>query len=146
MPDLARWLNGVFYELYPNLPWCKTDRDGLLRLLDNQRPGYLSRAKGRTWSICTNEKGNTSSNNLFCLMSSLIAGCMYTELAGSYIFGGWTLDVASGLPRAAAVVTGSLDSTLTVSREFERGEVTIGFYPWGGRQSCAFETLQSKGR
>ena len=146
MPGLARYLNGIFYELYPNFPWGKTDRDGLLRLLENQSPGFLTPAKGRTWSICTNEKGNASSNNLFCLMSSLIAGCMYTELAGSYLFNGWSLDISTGAPQGAAVVAGSLDSTLTVSRKFERGEVTISFYPWGGREGVAFEALQSKDR
>jgi hypothetical protein len=136
--ELARYMNGIFYELYPNNPWGKTDRDGLLRLLENQRDGYLSKAKGRTWSLCTNERGNANDNNIFCLLSSLAADCMYTEMQGSYIFSGWTLDVDPGAPTGPAAIEGSMDSTLTVRRPFENGEVKLSFYDTGRRQEYAF--------
>jgi hypothetical protein len=136
---LARRLNGIFYELYPNNPWGKTDRSGLLRLLENQQPGYLTPAKGRTWSVCTNEKGNANYNNIFCLLSSLIAGCMYTELEGAYLFSGWTLDVDAGAPAGPATTEGALDSTLTVRRPFQNGEVRLSFYDTGRREEYVFE-------
>jgi hypothetical protein len=135
---LAHYMNGIFYELYPNNCWSWTDRDGLLRLLDNQRDGYLSKAKGRTWSLCTNERGNANSNNIFCLLSSLVAGCLYTEMQGSYVFSGWTLDVEPGTPTGPAVIEGSVDSTLTVRRPFANGEVKISFYDTGRRLEYAF--------
>jgi hypothetical protein len=136
--ELAHYLNGVFYELYPNNCWSWTDRDGLLDLLDNQRAGYLSKAKGRTWSLCTNEKGNANGNNMFCLLSSLVAGCLYTEMQGSYEFSGWTLDVEPGTPTGPASIEGSLDSVLTVRRPFEKGEVKLSFYDTGRRLEYAF--------
>lgn len=136
--DLAGLLNGIFYELFPNNPWYGTDRSGLLRLLENHRPGYLRPARGRIWSVCTNEKGTVSANNMFCLLSSLLAGCMYTELEGSYIFTGWTLDVDPGAPLGATAVEGALDSILTVWRPFENGEVRMSFLPTGRRESAAF--------
>jgi len=136
---LAGWLNGIFYELYPNNPWGWTDRAGLLSLLDNQRAGYLAKAKGRTWSVCTNERGNASGNNMFCLLSSLLAGCMYTEMQGSYTFSGWTLDVQSGAPVGAAAIEGKMDSILTVKRAFDNGEVRISFYDTGRREQYLFE-------
>ena len=137
--ELARYMNGIFYELYPNNPWGKTDRDGLLRLLENQRDGYLSKAKGRTWSLCTNERGNANDNNIFCLLSSLAAGCLYTEMQGSYVFSGWTLDVEPGSPTGPAVIEGSVDSTLTVRRPFGNGEVRFSFYNTGRRQEYVFQ-------
>jgi hypothetical protein len=136
--ELAHWLNGVFYELYPNNCWSWTDRDGLLDLLHNQRDGYLSKAKGRTWSLCTNERGNANDNNIFCLLSSLVAGCMYTEMQGSYVFSGWTLDLEPGAPTGPVAIEGSVDSTLTVRRPFENGEVKLSFYPTGRRQEYGF--------
>ncbi len=136
--ELARLMNGIFYELYPNNCWGWTDRDGLLRLLENQRNGYLSKAKGRTWSLCTNELGNANDNNIFCLLSSLLAGCMYTEMQGSYAFSGWTLDVEPGAPTGAAVIEGSTAGTLTVRRPFENGEVKISFFDTGRRQEYLF--------
>jgi hypothetical protein len=143
---LARCLNGIFYELYPNNPWGDTDSAGLLRLLENQREGYLRKAKGRTWSLCTNEKGNANNNNIFCLLSSLAAGCMYTEMQGSYVFDGWTLDVESGAPAGPATVEGSMDSTLTVKRRFENGVVRISFYDTGRRQEYVFEPAAASAR
>ncbi len=145
-PDIARYMNGIFYELYPNNCFSWTDRDGLLRLLENQRDGYLSKAKGRTWSLLTNEKGDTTGNNLFCLLSSLIAGCMYTELYGSYVFSGWTLDVEPGAPTGPAMVEGSLDDTLTVSRSFEKGAVSLSFYETGRRQEYVFQPSPARAR
>jgi hypothetical protein len=139
--ELAHYMNGIFYELYPNNCWGWTDRQGLLDLLENQRSGYLSPAKGRTWSLCTNEKGDASYNNVFCLFSSLLAGCMYTELHGTYEFSGWTLDVEPGAPTGPAVIEGSLDSTLTVSRPFEHGAVRISFFETGRRQEYALQLV-----
>lgn len=137
--ELAHYMNGIFYELYPNNCWSWTDRDGLLRLLENQRDGYLSKAKGRTWSLCTNERGNANDNNIFCLLSSLAADCMYTEMQGSYIFSGWTLDVDPGAPTGPAVIEGSVGGTLTVRRPFENGEVRFSFYNTGRRQEYVFQ-------
>lgn len=144
--ELAHYMNGIFYELYPNNPWGMTDRAGLLRLLDNQRSGYLSPAKGRTWSLCTNEKGNANYNNIFCLLSSLLAGCMYTELQGSYVFSGWTLDVEPGAPLGPTTIEGKMDSTLTVRRPFKNGEVRISFYDTGRRQAWLFDAAVSRSR
>jgi hypothetical protein len=135
---LAHYLSGIFYELYPNNPWHATDRSGLLRLLENQEAGYLSPAKGRTWSLCTNERGNANYNNIFCLLSSLVANCMYTEMQGSYVFAGWTLDVDPGAPAGPATIEGSTDSILTVRRAFENGEVRISFLSDGRRNEYAF--------
>jgi hypothetical protein len=137
-PALAHYLNGIHYELYPNNCWSWTDRDGLLRLLYNQRDGYLSKAKGRTWSMCTNLRGNANDNNIFCLLSSLAAGCMYTEMQGSCVFSGWTLDVEPGAPTGPVAIEGSMDSILTVKRPFENGEVRFSFYDTGRRREYAF--------
>ncbi|HSG27304.1 MAG TPA: hypothetical protein VLA34_02400, partial [Candidatus Krumholzibacterium sp.] len=48
--QLASVINGIFYEVFPNMRWNYTDLKGLEILLDNQREGYLSQACGRTWS------------------------------------------------------------------------------------------------
>ncbi|HER44424.1 MAG TPA: hypothetical protein ENO08_08195 [Candidatus Eisenbacteria bacterium] len=135
--ELAGLLNGIFYESFPNGPWCWTDREGFLRLLDNQSDGFLSTAKGRTWSILANDQ--LEQNNFFCLVSSLIAGCLYTELHGSYTFTGWTLSVDSGPPAGEAVLEGNPDSLLTASRAFRNGEARISFNPNGGRNETVFE-------
>ncbi len=140
---LARYLNGIFYELHPNGPWGLTDRSGLLTLLANQQPGWLTPAKGRTWSVCTNEQGQANGNNLFCLLSSLAAGCMYTELGGSYLFNGWTLDLRAGAPTGPATIEGSLDSILTVRRPFEKGAVTMSFFDTGRRNEYTFQPAPS---
>jgi len=139
-------MNGIFYELYPNNPWGMTDRAGLLRLLDNQRSGYLSKAKGRTWSLCTNERGNANNNNIFCLLSSLLADCMYTEMQGLPVFSGWTLDVEPGAPTGPTTIEGKLDSTLTVRRPFENGEVRISFDETGRRQEYLLELESARPR
>jgi len=137
-PELAGLLNGIFYELFPNGPWCWTDRRGFLRLLDNQREGFLARAKGRTWSILSNDQ--IEQNNLFCLVSSLLAGCLYTELHGSSTFTGWTLTLNAGEPAGEISVEGNTDSLLTASRPFRYGEARISFNPNGGRSEVLFET------
>jgi hypothetical protein len=139
-PELAGLLNGIFYETFPNNPWYQSDRTGFLIFLDNQREGYLHKAKGRTWSICTNQYGQWSNNNLFCLLSSLLGGCLYTETQGGYIFAGWTIDMDPGAPKGPALIEGSMDSTLTVKREFENGEVRISFQPTGVRDKYLFES------
>lgn len=137
-PELAGFLNGIFYETFPNGPWYWTDRKGFLRLLDNQREGYLAPAKGRTWSILSNDR--IEYNNLFCLVSSLLAGCLYTELHGSCTFTGWTLNVEAGNPAGEISVEGNVDSLLTASRLFSFGEARISFNPNGGRSEVIFET------
>jgi len=144
--ELAHCMNGIFYELYPNNPWGMTDRAGLLRLLDNQRSGYLSKAKGRTWSLCTNERGNANNNTIFCLLSSLLADCMYTEMQGLPVFSGWTLDVEPGAPTGPTTIEGKLDSTLTVRRPFENGEVRISFDETGRRQEYLLELESARPR
>ncbi|HEY5132943.1 MAG TPA: hypothetical protein VII85_04590 [Candidatus Krumholzibacteriaceae bacterium] len=144
--ELARYMNGIVYELYPNNPWGMTDRAGLLRLLDNQRSGYLSKAKGRTWSFCANERGNLNGNNMFCLLSSLLASCMYTDMQGKGVFTGWTLDVEPGAPLGPTTIEGKMDSILTVRRPFENGEVRISFYDTGRREEAVFDTAASRSR
>ena len=138
--ELAGLLNGIFYEAFPNGPWCWTDRKGFLRLLDNQRDGYLAPAKGRTWSILSNDR--VEYNNFFCLVSSLIAGCLYTELHGSCTFTGWTLSVNAGDPAGEISIEGNIDSLLTFSRPFRHGEARISFNPNGGRNEVIFETAR----
>jgi hypothetical protein len=101
--ELAHYMNGIFYELYPNNCRHWTDRDGLL-----------------------------------CLLSSLVAGCRYTEMQGSYVFSGWTLDVEPGAPTGPAVIEGSVDGILTVRRPFQNGEVKLSFYDTGRRLEYAF--------
>jgi len=137
-PELAGLLNGIFYESFPNGPRHFTDREGFLRLVDNQGEGYLAKAKDRTWSILANHQ--LEQNNYFCLVSSLLAGCLYTELHGSYTFTGWTLNVDAGSPVGGISVEGSTDGILTASRPFRNGEARISFNPNGGRNEVAFET------
>ena len=138
-PELAGFLNGIFYEAFPNGPWWWTDRSGFLRLIENQREGFLASAKGRTWSILSNDQ--IEQNNLFCLVSSLLAGCLYTELHGSSIFSGWTLTVNAGEPIGEISIEGNIDSLLTASRPFLYGEARISFNPNGGRSTVLFETV-----
>ena len=141
--ELAGLINGVFYELYPNNPWGMTDREGFEVLLANQAPGYLREAKGRTWSILTNDV--YSSNNMFCLVSSLLADCIYTELYGTCTFAGWTLDVRTGSPAGARTAEGDPDSLLTYRRPFRFGEARISFLPSGRRSEVTFDTEGSGG-
>ncbi len=136
--ELAGLLNGIFYESFPNLPWHFTDREGFLRLVDNQSEGFLATAKGRTWSILANHQ--LEQNNYFCLVSSLLAGCLYTELHGSYLFTGWTLNVETGRPAGGISLEEDVDGVLTASRPFGNGEARISFNPNGGRNEVVFET------
>ena len=136
--ELAGLLNGIFYEAFPNGPWGWTDREGFMRLIENQREGYLAPTEGRTWSILSNDR--IEYNNLFCLVSSLLAGCLYTELHGSCIFTGWTLDVNAGAPAGELSLDGSPDSLLTAFRLYSRGEARISFGSNGGRREVTFET------
>ena len=141
-PELAGLLNGIFYECFPNNPWWQSDRTGFLIFLENQREGYLHKAKGRTWSICYDQYAALHNGNLFCLLSSLIGGCLYTEARTTAKFAAWTLDMDSGAPTGAISIEGSLDSTLTVKRAFEKGEVRISFHPWGMRDTFLFDPQQ----
>jgi hypothetical protein len=138
-PELAGLLNGILYECFPNNPWWQSDRTGFLIFLDNQREGYLAKAKGRTWSICYDQYSQWHNGNLFCLLSSLLGGCLYTEARESAKFAAWTLDINTGDPTGATSIEGSMDSTLTVKREFEHGEVRISFFPTGVRDTYLFD-------
>jgi hypothetical protein len=131
-------LNGIFYECFPNNPWWQSDRTGFLIFLENQREGYLSTAKGRTWSIVYDQYASLHDGNLFCLISSLIGGCLYTEARTTAKFSGWTLDIDSGAPLGELSIEGSMDSTLTVKRALEKGEARISFNSWETRRSWAF--------
>lgn len=135
--ELAAMLNGIFYENFPNLRWQLTDRDGLLQLLQHQEEGFLSTAKGRTWSILTNEYGGQ--NNLYCLVSSMLADCFYTEMHTPYVFTGWTIDIRAGVPQQSTILEGRVDSILTVKRAFGLGEARISFLPSGQRSEVTFE-------
>ncbi len=142
--ELASILNGIFYEDFPQCRIGLTDRDGLMRLLDHHAEGYLTEAEGRTWSIVTNEMGG--GNNLFCLVSSMLAGCLYTELHGKNLFTGWTLDVRGGDPLGETVREGKADSILTFRRSFKYGEARASFYSWGRRREVVFESNVGFGR
>lgn len=135
--ELASILNGIFYEEFPQCRIGLTDRDGLQRLLDHHAEGYLSEARGRTWSIVTNERG--LGNNMFCLVASMLAGCMYTELHGKNLFTGWTLNVWGGNPLGGVIREGHADSLLTFRREFRYGEARMSFLPSGRRSEVVFE-------
>jgi hypothetical protein len=136
-PEMASLLNGIFYEDFPQCRISMTDRDGLLRLLDHHAEGYLTKARGRTWSIVTNESGG--GNNLFCLVASMMAGCMYAELHGKNLFTGWTLDIRGGSPTGEVIREGRADSLLTVRRRFLYGEARMKFAPTGARREVVFE-------
>jgi len=137
--ELAGLLNGIFYEVFPNMRWNLTDRDGLLALLGHQSEGYLAKAAGRTWSIVSNEYGG--GNNLFCLLASMFAGCFYTELHGTYLFTGWTLEIDGGRPLGPGSLEGRTDSLMTVQRRFERGVVRMRFNASGARIETVFEPV-----
>ncbi len=130
-PELAGLLNGIFYENFPNMPWGLTDFEGVQKLLENQREGYLSESCGRTWSILTSV--NVEYNNHFCLVSSLLAECLYTELYGTYLFTGWEFDIHPGRPAGELMVEGSTDSIITYTREYTRYTASISFADYGGR-------------
>lgn len=135
--ELAGMLNGINYEAFPNNRSGFTDREGLERLLANNAEGWLRPVGGRTWSITTNDELHT--NNWFCLVASMIAGCCYTEHYEGAIFTGWQLDVDCGAPLGPAVSEGRADSILTWRRSFERGEARISFTPDGRRREVVFE-------
>ncbi len=134
--ELAGVLNGIFYEVFPNMRWGLTDREGFQLLLQNQQAGYLSEACGRTWSILTNDA--VEYNNYFCLVSSLLAECLYTEIYDRPVFSGWRLDVTPGSIRSDLITEGSEDSILTYSRLYSRGEARISFADYGGRIETDF--------
>lgn len=134
--ELAGLLNGIFYELFPNMCWSLTDLQGTLKLLDNQSEGWLDKAHGRTWSILTNYA--VEYNNQYCLIASLLAGCHYTELHGTCLFSGWDLKLDSGRPLCDVIVEGSPDSAMTISRFFSEGEARIRFGSHGGRLETSF--------
>jgi hypothetical protein len=134
--ELAGYLNGIFYELFPNMCWGVTDREGLQALLENQADGWLEEAHGRTWSILTNN--SIEYNNMFCLLSSMLAGCFYTELHGDFVFRGWTIDIEAGRAESALRIEGMEDSIMTYSRSFSGGETVISFHPGGGRREWSF--------
>lgn len=134
--ELAGLINGIFYELYPNMCWSITDRDGLQTLIANQADGWLAKAHGRTWSILTNDA--VEYNNYFCLISSLLAGCMYAELYDRCVFAGWSLELSPGMPLSQLIVEGSPDSMMTYRRIFSSGEARISFADYGGRTETVF--------
>jgi hypothetical protein len=134
--ELAGNINGIFYELYPNMCWSITDRAGFQKLLANQADGWLAKAFGRTWSIVTNDA--IEYNNYFCMISSLLTGCMYTELYGNASFTGWELELDPGLPVSELIVEGRPDSVMTYRRFFSNGEARISFASYGGRISTQF--------
>ena len=134
--ELSGILNGIYYEFFPNMCWGITDRDGLQKLLENQEEGYLSEAFGRTWSILTNDA--IEYNNYFCLISSMLAGCLYTEFHGKCTFTEWSHDLSPGKPVSDLVVEGNPDSVMTFSRNFTRGKARISFAAYGGRIETGF--------
>jgi hypothetical protein len=143
-PEMAHILNGIFYEEFPPNPWRFTDREGFQRLLEYQADGYLSKARGRTWSILTNVNGGY--NNDFCLIASLIAGCFYTELYGSYVFSGWSLPTNAGRPTGEIMLEGDADSLLTYRRTFKHGEALLSFHATGRRWDVEFIPNEDHGR
>jgi hypothetical protein len=134
--EMASLLNGIFYEDFPQCRTWSTDRDGLLKLLDHHVEGYLTKARGRTWSIVMNERGGGA--NIFSLVASMLAGCMYAELHGKNLFTGWTLDIRGGYPTGDVIREGPMDS-LTVRRPFQYGEARMTFAPTGARREVVFE-------
>lgn len=126
----------MFYELFPNMCWSVTDRAGFEKLLENQAAGWLTEAQGRTWSILTNI--TIEYNNMFCMLSSLLAGCFYTELTDDFTFRGWTIDIEAGAVISGLTTEGKTDSILTYRRSFSNGEALISFNPTGGRREWTF--------
>jgi hypothetical protein len=79
-------------------------------------------------------------NNLFCLVSSTLAGCLYAELHGKNLFTGWTLDIRGGDPFGETVREGKVDSILTFRRNFIDGEARASFYSSGRRVEVVFKS------
>ncbi|MDZ7861123.1 MAG: hypothetical protein U5O15_10775 [Candidatus Krumholzibacteriota bacterium] len=134
--ELAGYLNGIFYEWFPNMTWSLTDRAGLEKLLENQADGWLAEAHGRTWSLLTNNV--VEYNNMFCMLSSLLADCFYTELVNDFTFQGWSIDIDAGQALSGLTVEGNPDSIMTYRRSFGLGEASISFNPTGGRREWTF--------
>ncbi len=134
--ELAGALNGIFYENFPNMCWSLTDHQGLLILLENQKPGYLDEAHGRTWSLLAHK--NIEYNNYFCLVSSLLAGCLYTEVYGKYLFSGWRYQVNPGQPLSGLHIEGKADSIISYSRKYSGGTARLSFADYGGRIDTEF--------
>lgn len=134
--ELAGYLNGIFYEWFPNMTWSLTDRAGFELLLENQADGWLAEAHGRTWSIVTNNE--IEYNNMFCMLSGLLADCFYAELVNDYTFRGWSIDIDAGQVMSGLIVEGKADSILTYRRSFSQGEARISFNPSGGRREWTF--------
>lgn len=134
--ELAGYLNGIFYEFFPNMAWSLTDRTGFEILLENQADGWLTEAHGRTWSLLTNN--SIEYNNMFCLLSSMLTGCFYTELINDFTFRGWSIDIDAGQALSGLTVEGKADSILTYRRSFSDGEALISFNPNGGRREWTF--------
>ena len=135
-PELAGYLNGIFYELFPNMCWSVTDREGLEKLVENQSAGWLAKAHGRTWSILTNN--SIEYNNMFCMLSGMLTGCFHAELDGDFAFSGWSLGVDAGRALSELEIEGSPDSIVTYRRRFEGGEAIVSFNPGGGRRAWTF--------
>ena len=135
--ELAGMLNGIYYEVFPNNRSGFTDLEGLERLIENSADGWLRPIGGRTWSIVANDELQT--NNWFCLVASLIAGCCFTEHYEGATFTGWQFEVDCGAPLGPAVSEGRPDSILTWRRVFERGEARISFDAAGHRREVVFD-------
>jgi hypothetical protein len=135
-PGLAGLLNGIFYEHFPGNPWRLSALEGMNQLMDNHQDGYLSKAKGRTWSIVSNATYETS--NRFCQYASMVAGCFYAELYGGYRFDGWHLDLNSGAPVGAPVVETGPGNFTIIRRMFENGEIYLSFDEYGRRDQQSF--------
>jgi len=134
--ELAGEINGIFYEKFPNMCWGVTDHEGFQILLENQEPGYLRESCGRTWSLLTHVE--IDYNNYFCLVSSLLADCLYTEVYGKYLFSGWEYDIHPGVPVSGLQVEGRVDSVISYSREYSFGTAKISFADYGGRITTEF--------
>ena len=120
----AALLNGIMFEDYPGSPWGWTPKDGFLKMMYCQKPGWNAPARGRTWSVLVNYRSTATDMSFY---SSLLAGCFFTDLQGSYRFTGWTRWLETGKPLASAAAV-SDDYALTVSRAFERGTARVRFF------------------
>jgi hypothetical protein len=135
--ELAATLNGIFYEMFPNMCWGISDREGLRTLLRNLEPGWLTETQGRTWSIVTNAA--VEYNNFFCALTSLLSGCFYADLRDWSVFDGWSIDLHPGVPVSDLIIEGKPDSFMTFRREFTRGEARMTFMNNGGRIYWQFD-------
>jgi hypothetical protein len=136
-PELAGMLNGYFYEYFPYNPTVSSDLEGFLALLQNERNGYLSPAKGKTWSILTNEHGEK--NNLFCLIASMLAGVHYTEMYDDLVFTGWRFDIDGGAPLGGIEIGTDTNGFMKYMRSFANGDAWISFTKTGWRVEVTYE-------